>query len=109
MNLADLEAKFVRYETKVEPRTVIVGDQETWRERGCPTEEVIRPCEYIVDADTLADAQGVWFLCPKCFVENGGVVGTHSCQVTFAGRGVTKSQGVQGSPPPRWNVSGSSL
>lgn len=27
---------------------------------------------------TLAEAHGVLFLCPKCFAEKGGAVGTHS-------------------------------
>jgi hypothetical protein len=31
---------------------------------------------YRTDA-TFEDADGVCFLCPKCFVENGGPVGTH--------------------------------
>lgn len=28
--------------------------------------------------DALAEADGVLFLCPKCFEANGGEVGTHS-------------------------------
>lgn len=28
--------------------------------------------------DEIAGADGVQFLCPKCFAENGGPVGTHS-------------------------------
>ena len=27
--------------------------------------------------DSLAAATGLWFLCPKCFRENGGIIGTH--------------------------------
>ena len=27
--------------------------------------------------DTLAEADGIMFLCPKCFVANGGPMGTH--------------------------------
>ena len=26
----------------------------------------------------IADADGIMFLCPKCFTENGGAAGTHS-------------------------------
>lgn len=25
----------------------------------------------------IDDADGVWFLCPKCFATNGGAIGTH--------------------------------
>src|SRR5262245_20074311 len=28
--------------------------------------------------DTLAEAHGILFLCPKCWVTNGGAVGTHA-------------------------------
>jgi hypothetical protein len=55
---------------------------------------------------TLTEAQGVVFLCPKCFVANGGAVGTHSVLCWFAGRGVPDSM----SPKPgRWNPSGTGL
>lgn len=33
-----------------------------------------RVSEYV---DDLARADGIWFLCPKCFGENGGAKGTH--------------------------------
>jgi hypothetical protein len=38
--------------------------------------------------DNVTQAQGVWFLCPKCFAENGGNVGTHSVLIPFENRGV---------------------
>ena len=28
--------------------------------------------------DALADADGIYFVCPICFVTNGGLVGSHS-------------------------------
>jgi hypothetical protein len=34
--------------------------------------------EYWVPVDAIAEADGVQFLCPKCFIANGGDVGTHS-------------------------------
>jgi len=34
--------------------------------------------EEYVYVDALADADGIMFLCPKCFAANGGPVGTHS-------------------------------
>jgi hypothetical protein len=29
------------------------------------------------NVDSIAEADGLWFLCPKCFAANGGPVGTH--------------------------------
>jgi hypothetical protein len=56
--------------------------------------------------ETLAEAQGMWMLCPKCFQENGGRVGTHSVLVLFDGRGVPADVCIG---TARWNVSGNSL
>lgn len=53
--------------------------------------------------ESLADAQGVLFLCPACFRMNGGPTGTHSVLVWFDGRGVPP----EAMPSPRWRVSGS--
>lgn len=36
--------------------------------------------------DTLAEADGVMFLCPKCYAENNGRVGTHSVICWFVGK-----------------------
>ncbi len=52
--------------------------------------------------DTLAEAQGILFLCPKCFVENMGPVGTHCVLVWFRDRGVP----AEFLPSPRWVVNG---
>ncbi len=53
--------------------------------------------------DDIAQADGIMFLCPKCFVENGGNVGTHSMICWFNGRSIPaeKKPG-----PGRWNPSG---
>lgn len=54
----------------------------------------------------LADAQGVWFLCPLCFQKNGGKAGTHMVMCWFRDRGVPNDV----TPgPARWAVSGTSL
>ena len=56
--------------------------------------------------DTLAEAQGVMFLCPKCYQTNGGDIGTHMVMVFFADRGVP----ADAKPGPgRWQVSGTSI
>lgn len=80
MRLRDLKAKFYRL--------------------GTPDGRLLRPTRF------LAKAHGVQFLCPKCFLANGGEVGTHSVMCYFAGRGVPDD--VQPGPG-RWNPSGSGL
>lgn len=56
--------------------------------------------------DRQADAQGVRILCPKCFAENGGPVGTHSVLVPFADRGVPPDAMPQ---MPRWAATGNTF
>ena len=111
LKLIQLEPFFCRYETRVDTWQVVDGDPSTWRERGCPTHDVTGPKEYVVRVESLSEAQGVEFLCPKCFQENKGPVGTHYCMVTFQGRGVPDEQGSHTAEgrPVRWVVTGTSL
>lgn len=53
--------------------------------------------------DDISKADGIIFLCPKCFAANGGSVGTHSIICWFTGRNIPpeKSPG-----PGRWNAQG---
>jgi len=51
----------------------------------------------------VVNAQGVMFLCPVCFVKNGGPVGTESVLCYFRGRGVP-DDAVPG--PGRWEAHG---
>ena len=103
MRLIELGPQFVRYGMEPAPahhgRRMADGVIE-W---GGFLVETRKPVE------SLEEAQGVWFLCPKCYLANGGVVGTHACEVTFEGRGVSPEHGCQGSDgkPTRWAVSGS--
>lgn len=78
--LSDLEAHFVRYEER---------DGST----------------YLPRADRLEDAHGIFFLCPKCFMENHGGVGTHGVICWFVGKVPDHAE----PKPGRWNPSGSSL
>lgn len=55
---------------------------------------------------SLREAQGVMFLCPKCFAANAGPVGTHSVICWFRDRGVPADEPPL---PGRWDVSGDSL
>jgi hypothetical protein len=51
--------------------------------------------------DSLAEAQGIMFLCPKCFAANGGNIGTHAVICWFTGVPLDVSPS-----PGRWNPSG---
>lgn len=56
--------------------------------------------------DTLAAAQGIEFLCPKCYKQNDGPVGTHRVLCWFAGRDVPPETRPL---PGRWNPSGTCM
>jgi len=54
--------------------------------------------------DSVAEADGLMFLCPKCFKENGGKVGTHSVICWF------KHVPPHIDPKPgRWHPQGSTI
>ena len=59
----------------------------------------------ILPTATLSEADGVSFLCPKCFTENGGNVGTHRVLCWFAGRVPDDLD----PKPGRWHPAGASL
>lgn len=79
--LTDLDAAFYRYEPE--------GDKILLRQ-----------------VDTIAEAQGVEFLCPKCFVQNGGSVGTHAVICWSRSRGVPEDADPK---PGRWSLHGTGL
>ena len=111
MRLVELDPRLVRYETREEPVEVVQGDEATWRDRGCPTNTVVKPVQHIIIVPTLAEAQGLWFLCPKCFVANKGAIGTHQVDVAFEGRGALGDKGRMGwgGIPTRWELTGTGL
>ncbi len=55
---------------------------------------------------SFEEAQGVIFLCPKCFLANSGSRGTHSVICWFAGKGVPDDLHPK---PGRWNPSGTGI
>ncbi len=57
---------------------------------------------YITD---LAEADGIIFLCPKCFHEKGNNIGVHSVICWFVGKVADDVD----PKPGRWNPSGSGL
>lgn len=103
MRLRDLNAHFVRYETRIQTYERVVGDPLTWK-AGDPVEQITGPVEHRSRVESLADAQGLIFDCPKC---NAG----HSIEASFAGRGVADNQGSRNheGKPSRWNVTGTGL
>lgn len=54
--------------------------------------------------DSLSEADGVLFLCPKCFAANGGPIGTHSVVCWRPHVPQTESP-----IPGRWQFEGSGL
>jgi hypothetical protein len=83
MKLTDLEARFLK---RLEPDE---EGREQWRAEGV----------------AYAEADGICFLCPKCFAANGGTVGTHAVICWFVGRVPDSLE----PKPGRWNPSGTGL
>lgn len=94
MKLINLEPRFMRYETRP-------PEPESGRD---PNDRV----HYLHEVDSLGNAQGIQFLCPACFVKNGGNIGTHYVEVSFANRGVADDEGSHNreGKPSRWEVNG---
>ena len=85
MKLLDLEPEFLRYEERTEGGRVH---------------------KYHVTVDGIERAQGVMFLCPKCFKANGGSRGTHAIVCWSRSRGVPDHV----TPGPgRWSLHGTGL
>jgi hypothetical protein len=63
--------------------------------------EMIDGQQYHRSVDTIGEAHGVIFLCPKCFQANGGSVGTHS---VICWSPSVPPEVVPG--PGRWNLAG---
>ena len=98
MKLTDLEAEFLRWEKRFEGVPYI---KPAGGEFGDPFERVVH-----VSVPTLAEAQGVQFLCPKCYAENGGARGVHLVVCWSRSRGVPD----EATPGPgRWTLVGTGL
>ncbi len=58
------------------------------------------PVDTFHPVQNLAEADGVWFLCPLCFKNNGGATGTHTVAILWKeGPGKSWNNGV------RWQLS----
>ncbi len=105
----DLEARLIRREVRVEPRRYVKPDVLAEKPNGPyddgDVEERVGPVEYLLDVETLGEADGLWFLCPKCFAANSGPVGTHAVICWFVGRVPDDVE----PKPGRWTPMGTGL
>ena len=69
MKIRALGAYFIRREVRTEKWIRHLDGEER--------REVEGPVEYYVPVETIPEADGLAFMCPKCFVTHGGSVGTH--------------------------------
>lgn len=109
-SLRQLEAFFVRYETRRETVSRLKPGIDP--SRGNWTDEDFHLVEddvrYMKRVD-FTDAQGIWFDCPACYTAQlAGGRGAHGVCVSFADRGVADADGSHDSEgkPSRWQVSG---
>jgi hypothetical protein len=109
MKLRQLEGQFLRREMRVGTWTRIKAAVFEVKKNGPyaddEVEEVTEMRPHHVDVATLAESDGVGFLCPKCFAENGGPVGTHYVICWFEDK--VPDDVYPG--PGRWNPAGTSL
>src|SRR4051812_23022235 len=79
MRLTDLEPQFVRYEKRPALGKFLKPGIDPLRGNWTDEDfvEELRDTEFHLYVDTLEQAQGIDFLCPVCFVTNGGSEGTH--------------------------------
>jgi hypothetical protein len=74
-------------------------------EAGFVRRDVRSDATYHIRVDSPAEADGVIFMCPKCFAENGGGVGTHPVLCWFVGKVPDDAD----PKPGRWHPSGNGL
>lgn len=100
--LRSLEPRFIRCDVGIadDDHGRPTGENDTIQWGGFPIDVISR-------VQTLADADGIQFLCPKCYFQNGGPVGTHTVAVYFRGRGAPPHIGKDSNgQPARWDVMG---
>lgn len=105
----DLEAQFIKHEICIETRRFVKPGVLAERPIGPYTDDDFEartgPVEGFLYVDTLAEADGVWLLCPKCFVDNSGSIGTHAVICWF----VDKVSDDVDPKPGRWTPTGTGL
>lgn len=105
----DLEARFIRYEVRIETQRFVKPEVFAAKPQGPynddDIEERVGPVAYLPIVDALAEADGVWFLCPKCFAANNGPIGTHAVICWFVGKVADDVD----PKPGRWTPTGTGL
>jgi hypothetical protein len=108
MRLRQLDGQFVRREvrremvSRIRPEVWAVRKDGPWAK-----EDILEEMDdavFIVTVDRLDQADGVSFLCPKCFAANCGPMGTHTVICWFTGKVPDNAVPL----PGRWNPSPSS-
>lgn len=96
MRFSELEPKFLR-------RYEVI---ETWtrRKEDGTDEQITGPRDHYEVVEKLEEANGIEFLCPKCFQQNGGPVGTHVVICWQPGIPANVNPG-----PGRWKLVGTSF
>ncbi len=104
MRLLDLRPKFLRYEERLDTWEVVERQPSPGEDIAhVPHHAVTGMRDYWAPVERLEEAQGIEFLCPKCFVANGGEVGTHAVVCWSKSRGVPD----KATPGPgRWVLRG---
>ncbi len=101
MKLLELNPQCVKYVVTPGWPTQIANDPTHFPEGGSHIE--FRDQISYHHVDSLAEAQGIVFLCPTCFKTNGGSMGTHSVLCWSSSRGTPANA----TPlPGRWNLAG---
>jgi hypothetical protein len=94
--LKDLDARFIAYREETAEEMFARGG--------------FKRAILFVRVDSMSQAHGLRFLCPKSFAAHGGRIGTHSVQVYFTGSPVPSHIGInKNGQTVRWSVSGTSL
>jgi hypothetical protein len=96
MKLRDLDARFIKYAPYPDTWTEIHDGVESQHSGTRHAYQVV---------DTLAEADGVEFLCVGCFIKNGGRRGTDIAICWFKGKVPDELD----PKPGRWNPSGTGL
>src|SRR4051812_4292320 len=97
MTLIQLQGKLIKYTPYMDKWTVRNSDGSLSEKEGMR--------ESWVTIDHLSEADGVQFLCPKCYQSNNGEVGTHVVICWFANKVPAELR----PGPGRWNPSGTGL
>lgn len=107
MKLQSLSASFIRREVRIVSYSQVKPHARLKRVPLEPddVEEIVGPREYLVFVERIEEADGLYFLCPKCFQANGGPVNTHSVICWFVGKVADDVD----PKPGRWTPQGTAL